>query len=317
MSEQEEEVTLEQATAALMELNTGALDDNDEQEAVVASAPEQPEVEPEPAPVEAAATQAAEGDSDTGTVVADEPQSEPEGTDEETQAPSADVQAMEKRFNDRLEATRQRSEQNQTILRNRLLQKSTASDSALRLLQQTLTEDGVRPEDVKQVIEQLQGTMNPASASYAPPAQPTYQPMVAQPSLAEDQNMVLNDFLDDKGLTASEAEEFGNWIRTEGSQTMPQAEMNVAQHSLDGFLRLAHGRWQAGAAAKVREARTNDAVGAVKSVQRTQRAAAKAASSQPAAPARQPVGSKQNVDVSKLTNDDLSDLFRQSVEQYK
>jgi hypothetical protein len=61
----------------------------------------------------------------------------------------------------------------------------------------------------------------------------------------------------------------------------------------------------------------DDAIGAVKSVQRTQRKAAQAASVSTSAPKKQPAGASDGtVDVSKLTNDEISTLVRQSVTQY-
>lgn len=298
----DEEITLEQAHAALQQVNTGASDDSEvaDESTGILQETEQPEVETVAA---AAETEEVAGTEEAAPAVEDE---QPAAVEAQ---PDTELEDTKKLFQDRMDAQKERFDQNQGILRTRLLQKSTATDSALKLLQATLTEDGVGRDDVQKVIAELKGTMNPASPSYAPPP----ETLPRQETAVEDQNMVMNDFLNEKSLTAQEAQDFGNWVRTEAQQVMSQAEQNVAQHSVDGFLRLAHGHWSAGVSAQEKAGRTNDAVGAVKSVQRTQRAAARAASSKPAAPIRQPASPQTTVDVSKFTEDDVSRLLQQTV----
>lgn len=214
----------------------------------------------------------------------------------------------EVRFNAKLEALQHRHQENERILRDRYLRKSTSADNALKILKASRTEDGVSEADVDRVINEMEGTMHPASASYVAPA---------QPEATEDQALVLNSFLNDKGMTIQEATEFGNWVRSDAGTVMSAAEQAVAGQSLDGFLRLAHTRWQEGLSSEQKNNKRSDAVGAVRSIKRTQRAAAKAASAKPTAPRKQPAGPKTEVDYKKMTKSDVSALLRESVEQYR
>lgn len=220
----------------------------------------------------------------------------------------------ETRFEARMKAHQDRSAANEQILRDRYLRKSTASDKALSVLRATKSESGVTTEDVEQAIREIEGTMNPQSASYAP--QHEYVQTATAPVYSEDQAITINSFLNDKGMTKADADQFGNWIKTESGTVMSQAEQAVANQSLDGFLRLAHTHWNRGLREKEKDGVRSDAIGAVRSVQRTQREAAKAASTSPRAPQKQPAASPVDVDVSKFTDDDISSLLRQSVEQY-
>ena len=88
-----------------------------------------------------------------------------------------------------------------------------------------------------------------------------------------------------------------------------------AGRDLDGFLRIAHSRYLDGL--KGRNQQRDDAVGAVRAVQRTQREAARAASVPATAPKKQPTSPATGVDVKKLTQDDVSQLLRMSVEQHR
>ena len=217
----------------------------------------------------------------------------------------------EKQFESRWKAFHDRATQNEQILRDRYLRKASTADRALKVLKATRTEQGVPEAEVDMAIRELESTMNPQSASYAPPPQ--------QAAATEDQAIILNDFLNEKGMTGDEANNFGAWIRTEGSVKLSPMEQAVAAQSLDGFLRIAHNRWQQDVAEKVNPARQTDTVAAVKAVQRTQREAAKAASSAPVAP-RKTVSSPggKTLDIHKLPenerNDVLSELIRASVE---
>jgi len=303
----EEEITQEQAEDALHQLLptlAGGSEDQDQDDWVEPEPEEQASEQPEPEEVAAAGTEGGEEEA------AVEEGEQPEAVEAQPEPVLEDTQKL---YDERLAALKQRHEKSQSILQDRLLRKSTATDSALKLLEATLTDEGVRPEDVKNVIAQLKGTMNPASPSYAPPPAPD----TSQTTAAEDQEMILNDFLNDANMTLAEQESFTKWIQTEAATVMPQAEQNVARSSLDGFLRLAHMRWNSGVSEKDKVTKTNDAVEAVKSVQRTQRAAAKAASAKPAAPVKQSAGPRRGTDLSELSKDDISDLLRQSVEQYR
>lgn len=218
----------------------------------------------------------------------------------------------EKQYQERLAAVQSRFSQNEQILRDRYLRKSAATDQALKILRSARTDSGVSEQDVDRVIRDLEGTMHPDSASYAPPA-----PTQAPASLNEDQAIVLNSFLNEQGMTSAEADAFGNWIRTEADRTMSQAEQDIAKQSLGGFLRLAHVRFQEHLVKKASESKRNDVIGTVRSVQRTQRQAARAGQAAPAAPLKQPAGSKRTLDVKTLKPDDISTLLKQATQQYR
>ena len=132
--------------------------------------------------------------------------------------------------------------------------------------------------------------------------------------------MVLNSFLNEKGMTLEESQEFGRWLTSEGPQKLSPGEMSIGDRDLDGFLRLAHIRFQEGTREKEREVRKSDAVSAVQTVQRTQREAAKAAAA-PAAPRKQSPAPKAGPDWKKMSESEREDmvsrLLRQSVEQYR
>jgi hypothetical protein len=117
-------------------------------------------------------------------------------------------------------------------------------------------------------------------------------------------------------MDGSEADQFGKWIRSEGSSALSLPEQAVANESLDGFLRIAHNRWRSAASAQSKQQKVDDAVAAVKSVQRTQRQTARAAEVSGGAPKKQPTKTSEEVDVKKLTQNDISALLRQSWEQY-
>ena len=220
------------------------------------------------------------------------------------------VEEAEKRHQARLDAMQSRSQANERILRERHLRKSTAADRALKLFRawKQTPEQGVPESDVDRVIAELEGTMNPQSPSYQPPATPV--------EASEDTAIALNAFLNEKQMDMGEADEFGKWIKADGAGEMNPNEQALAYRDIDGFLRLAHLRWQESKRAKINQRAS--AVEAVKTVQRTQKQAAKAASAAPAAPRKTTVASKsETIDYSKVTQDDVSNWLRQSVEQYK
>lgn len=117
-------------------------------------------------------------------------------------------------------------------------------------------------------------------------------------------------------MTAEEADKFGKWMQGEAVTALTPQEQAVAEQSLDGFLRLAHMRWQTG----VRETdasnqkRETDAAAAVKAAQRIQRDAGRAASAPSTAPKKQPTTAK-HADLNKLSKNDISELMKRSVEE--
>jgi hypothetical protein len=294
-----EKITQEQAEAALSSL-TG---ETPEPSPVVETAA------PEPSVAEVAAEP-----------VAEEPTAgEPEVDDvtslkKRLEDYEAKVAEKEKLHESRWKAFQDRASQNEQILRERYLRKSSTADRALKILKATRSEQGVPETDVDTVIREIESTMNPQSASYAPPPQPT--------GATEDQAITLNAFLNEKGMTAEEANEFGNWVRSEGAAKLTHREQAVAEQSLDGFLRIAHNRYAQDMSEQEKQSKRNDAVEAVKSVQRTQKDAARAASSAPTAP-RKSVSTSggKSIDIHKMPenerNEFLSDLIRRSAEEYR
>lgn len=302
-----EKVSEEQAGEALQQLLGNAEESESEQTEVEAAEPSEAapvEEQAEPEVTEQAAEAAAEDDLESLRKRNEELESATKET--------------ESRYEKRMKALQERTEANESILRDRYLRKSTAVDRALRVLRATKSSEGVSEADVEQAIREIEGTMNPQSASYAPPEpqyqQPQYQPT---PQGNEDQALILNSFLNEKQMTAEDAESFTNWVRTQAGTEMSQQEQAVAAQSLDGFLRLAHGRWNDGIREKENNGRRDDAAAAVRSVQRTQREAARAAAPGNSAPKKQPAATPEEVDVSKLTPADVSALLRKSVEQYR
>ena len=265
-----------------------------------------PAVEAEPSPVEPAKVEEAVAE---------------EEVQETAPAKSDDLIALEKRleesearekeredrFTARMQALQTRNAESERILRDRYLRKSTATDKALRVLKAAKSETGVEPAEADRVIAELEATMNPSSHSYAPP--PTHND-------TEEQALVLNRFLNEQGMDGNEADQFGKWIRSEGASALSVSEQAVASESLDGFLRIAHNRWRSTTAVQTKQQKVDDAVAAVKSVQRTQRQAARAAEVTGGAPKKQPTKTESEVDVRKLTADDVARLVRQATEQY-
>ena len=257
----------------------------------------------EPAPVEAPAEEAPKDEAAPVEAAPEAPTDDVESLKARLTEAEKRVEEREKSHTDRLAALQARFSTNERILRDRFLRKSTATDKALRVLKAAKSEAGVDPTEADKVIAELESTMHPASATYAPP-----------PAAVEDQTLVLNSFLNEKGMDWNEADQFGKWMNAEARTVLTPAEQAVANESIEGFLHIAHNRWKATEAAKLQK--HTDAVAAVKSVQRIQREAARAAA--PAtAPKKQPAARSDEADVSKLTPNDISALLRKTVEQYR
>lgn len=304
MPKTEEKVTDEQASSALMELLSS----------------ESGEPKPAVEPVSEGTQQEQEPEPDAQQ---SEQEGEPIAASDETA--SDDVESLKKRLSDlekaredvekqaaqRTDAIRQRFEANERILRDRYVRKSDVTSKALAVLKTIKTGTGIAEADVDRMIRELEGTMNPASASYVEP-----EPQAA--GISEDQQIALNNFLNEKAMTQKEADEFGNWIKNEAATAMTASEQAVARQSIDGFLRIAHSRYRDAMAEKANKVTQETAVGAVRSVQRTQREAARAASAMTTAPKRtSPAPAKTEIDYKKLTKQDISDLLKASVEQYR
>lgn len=273
-----------------------------------------------------------EDEQEVAAVIGDPPADEPtpaetpEGEDRpagEEAAPTDDVESLRAKLADsdkrletekkaaeeRTRAIQERSSQNESILRDRFLRKSNAAARALQVLEAARTEKGVSQEEVDRAVAELRGTMNPNSPSYQPPP---------DGGNAEDQAMVLNGFLNEKQMSRAEAEEFGRWMRTEAGTVLSAPEQALATRDVEGFLRLAHTRYLEGQKSSDRDKQRQEAVEATRTVQRTQKEAARAASAAPAAIRKQNTSaSAKQIDVRKLTKEDVSSLLRQSVEQYR
>lgn len=297
-------VTEEQAGQALQDLIAGqngggtAEVELEGPELVDPDAPAEPEVTPtgEPEP---------QGDE------------QPQGDDvdslkQRVTALTEELEQGRKKHADQLTAVQTRFAQSEQILRDRHLRKSTVADNALKVLRKVRTEAGAAPDEIDRLIAEMEGTMHPSSTSYAPQATPP------RPAANEDQAIVLNAFLNEQGMTMQEAEEFGKWIQTKAGEVMSQAELAVADHSLDGFLRLAHGRFRQSLTQQDKNKRRDDVVTAVRAVQVNQRSAARASSASPGAlrkPMTNGASNRNMIDVAKLTNDDIAKLLVASVEQ--
>lgn len=221
------------------------------------------------------------------------------------------LEEAEQRHKDRLASIVSRNQESQRILTDRHVRKSSAANNALRIFKQWKQhpENGVPEVEVDRVISEIEATMNPQSPSYVPPA--------PQTQATEDQAIVLNDFLNEKQMDTKESEDFGRWIKTEAPESMSEQEQRLAYRDLDGFLRLAHTRYQESLVTKANK--RAETVEAVKTVQRTQKQAARAASAAPAAPRKTTVSSTppNTVDFDKVTKEDVSKWVKQSVEQYR
>jgi hypothetical protein len=296
-----EKVTDEQAVQALHQL--AGLESEPEAATVVTPA--------EPAAAVEAAPAAPAPEPEVTAEATPEPESDDvESLKKRLADKDAEIQAVNKRATERAEAIQRRYAANEQILRDRLLRKSTVADKAHKILKASRTESGVPEAEVDGVIREIEGTMNPASASYSPPS--------ASAEVPEDQAMVLNNFLNEKGISGEEEAEFGKWMRGDAATALSEAEQNVARRGdVDGFLRIAYPRFLEGQREKDKQQRRDDAVEAARSVQRTQREAARAASPTAAAPRKQPAAQQQEVDVKKLTKEDISSLVKQSFEQYR
>lgn len=304
----ESRVTDAQARDALHQLLT---DSHETMQPTVEAAPEapapvapaEPSVAPAPEPVVEAAP-AEEADSAPPAETDDLASLKARLAEREQQ-----VTETEQRFQSRLQAMQQRNQESERTLRERYLRKSTAADRALKVLKATRSESGVPETEVDRVIQEVEGTMNPASVSYVPPANLT--------EANEDQAIALNGFLNEKLMNTTEAEEFGQWIKTEGGTALSYGEQALATRDLDGFLRVAHMRFQEATRSKATQ-RTS-AVEAVKVVQRAQKSVARASTAVPAAPRKTAVASTtpNTIDYEKITQDDISALLKKSLEMYK
>ena len=303
----EPEITEDQASEALQQLNLRTVDEHEAEDAKLDTPAVQEEVV-ETAPVE----------TETAETVPEETGEQPAESDD-VESLKARITTLETenteretRHEARAKAVQQRYAENEQILRNRFLKKSNVVNQVLGLLKQSRSETGVPEADVDRTIRELESTMNPNSASYVPPQEQQYG------AVQEDQSMVLNNFLNEMGMDRKDADDFGGWIRTEAATVMSPGEQAVAGQSLDGFLRIAHQRYNQSRTKKDNEEIRNDAVGAVRSVQQTQKAAARAASASTSSPRKQKTASgAQEVDFDKVTPDDVSSWMRQSVERYK
>jgi len=302
MPEDETVYTQEQAEEALRALRAPEGEPEDEPVAVAEPEPEPATdlpAEPEPEPSRGPITATEEG-VDGGDDI------------ESLRARLDDFQVQlktsEERADARIAAIKERSAANAAILRDRYLRKSTAADRAKQVLLATRSEAGATEAEVNSAIQDLEGTQNPASATYAPPVTTTVN--------QEDRDLIINDFLNEKGMTQAEATEFDTWVRAEGVAQMSAAEQEIAEQSPAGFLRLLYSRYDNGVKEKRREAKTSDAVRAVEGVQRVQREAARAGATAPSVAGRRRAP-KGEVDVKDLTEADVARLVRESVTQYQ
>ncbi len=301
----EPEVTEEQANEALHQLTTQEIDEPETPVEVV-----EPAVEAAPAPVEEAKEEAKEETEEKVVETATEvvAAAEDDVASLKTRLENAEKSAKEREehFAERHKASQERHAESTRILQDRYIRKSTAADRALKIIEAAQTETGADPVESKRVVEELKSTMHPESASYAPPVQ--------RAEAVEDQQVVINSFLNEKDMTVAEGDKFGVWIKTESHNTMSPIEQAKAYTDLDGFLRLAHISWKEDVDKK-NDKQVGDAVGAVKAVKQTQKAAVRAASATTTAPKKQPVNKPTETPFKDYKPEDISALIRASVEE--
>ena len=306
-----EKITEEQAAAALKEVLGSNLDENEHPQQTTIEVPAEPPAEAAQAATPAETAETIETPEDAAP--ADQPSDDLESLKKRLAEREAEQAKLKEDYDNRAKAVETRAAENERILRERLLRKSAAADRARQVLERSKTQEGVTQDEVDRVIQDIQGTMNPASAHYAPP--------LAQAEENEDKVITLNRFLKEKNITQEEQEEFGRWIQSDGSKVLTAAEQAVAHQSLDGFLRIAHKAWQESTREKVVATQRAETVNAVKSIQKTQKEAAKAAAAPSSAPKKQPTASPKELNLHKLPPKErdaaISALVRASVEQYR
>ena len=187
-----QKVTEEQAAEALRALATQAHIDDDEPEPQVAAAPE-PEPTPEPEPVVETPK-----DETPSEVIAASESDDVASLRKRLEERETEAQSLAELNEKRLKATQERFAQNERTMREKYLKKSSVADRALHILEQTRTEKGVSETEVDRVIQEIRGTMSPQSPNYAPPP---------QQAAYEDNGIVLNSFLNEKGMTQEDSQE--------------------------------------------------------------------------------------------------------------
>ena len=220
----EQQITEEQAANALRQLVA---------DQKTATEPEAKAAEPQTAEETPVEEPAAEADEPVAAATEADAAEAPEAATQDDDVASLrqrldkaekDRAEADARFNERLTAINQRASDNQRILNDRFLRKATVADRALKTLRSVRSETGLPEAEVDRVIQEIEATMNPASQSYAPPPQ--------QQRNTEDRDIALNEFLNERQMTATEAVDFGRWVQTEAPNTMTQGELNVANESV-------------------------------------------------------------------------------------
>ena len=228
----------------------------------------------------------------------------------------AEIKSREEEFTKQRQAFSSRAAENERILRERVLRKSTVADRALKILE-AARKGEADVDEADRVIQEIRASMNPASPSYVPPQ--------ASQGYAEEPLMVLNSFLNEKGMSQDQQDKFGTWIQTEAPRMLTAREQAVAQESIDGFLRIAHARWQESANAQEQTKKHAETVAAVKTVQRAQKASARAASAPTSAPRKTSAGPSGDQDpvkqLRKLPREEqqqaVAELVKLSIDQHR
>lgn len=314
MSDTPGEVTLEQANQALSDIlaahrGESASEEPAAQEPVAQEAAPEPEaqepVKQESAPAEPETEAEPEQEAVAATAEPEEVQSDDvESLKKRLSEATAQYEADQKAASARTEAISARSRQNEEILRKRFLGKSAAADLALKTLRAIRSQEGTTEAEIDRVIAHIQGTMNPNSPSYAPPPDANL----------EDQAIILNNFLNERGLGNSESDAFANWMRHDAETVLEPSEKAIAERDLDAFLRIAYRRYIDDNGRKEREKQRGDAVAAVRAVQRTQRQQARAASAA-STPRRTATPGKAQTQTKELTPADISTLVKMAWEE--
>lgn len=165
-----EKVTDDQASAALQQL-TGVNADGSETASESASEKAASPAEPSDTTEPAIGPETAES-ADVEAAETDDVQS----LKKRLETVEAEHKRDKEQAEARLRAIQDRNVANERVLRDRHLRKSSIADKALRTLKAVRTEAGVPEAEVDRIISELKGTMNPDSASYAPPQSLTRSP---------------------------------------------------------------------------------------------------------------------------------------------
>lgn len=217
----------------------------------------------------------------------------------------AEREAEAGRYKEQLEAALARNRQSQESLNSRAMRFASQRDRARQLLEKAMSPEGVDKADAERLLADIRGGYNEASANYQPAQQPVAQPQ------SDDNSIAINEWLNDNGLTETEAASFDAWIRTKATLTDRERRLTDPYTLLTSIAP----RWREAARSESEaSAQSADTTRAIKTVARVQKQAAKTAS---AGIGSTKVGKSSPAmkNPPKPTDAELGALFRQSWEE--